>query len=254
MEYVDVRRLIAMDGLRIVLVRGTPSPWSQAAKAMIEYKGLEYAAGALEPGGTNEEVVAWAGVNSAPIVAWNDERPIDRWMDILFLLERLAPGKPLVPEATADRVRMLGLAHELFGELGLGWNRRLSLFRPAFESGAPPEAILRMGRKYRYNEADAARAPERQVATLEVLAQELKAQRERGSGYFVGEAPTAVDFYWAATCNLFDLPPPDVIPMDDAFRAMFARIEPEVEAALDPVLLEHRDRIMKEHFRIPMEV
>lgn len=254
MEYVGVGELRERDGLRIVIVRGTPSPWSQAAKAMMEHKGLEYAAAALEPGQENQEIVAWAGINSAPVVAWNDERPIDRWMDILHLLERLEPGKPLVPEATAERVRMMGIAHELCGELGLGWNRRLSLFRPAFESGEPPEPILRMGRKYGYNAIDAARAPARQVATLEFLARELRAQRERGSVYLVGDALTAVDFYWAAFSLLFDLPPPEVVPMDESFRSLLEQIEPEVEAALDPVLLEHRDRILKECFRIPVEM
>lgn len=254
MEYIELGELIRMDGLRIVIVRGTPSPWSQAAKAMMEHKGLDYAVGAEEPGGTNEELVAWAGVNSAPVVAWNDERPIDRWMDILHLLERLAPKRPLVPEAPAERVRMMGIAHELCGELGLGWNRRLSLFRPAMESGEPPDAILRMARKYGYNDDDVARAPGRQAATLELLARELRAQRERGSEYFVGDALTAADFYWVAFCNLLDVPPPEVVPMNEDFRRLFERIEPEVKAALDPILVEHRDRIMKKHFKIPMEL
>jgi len=42
MEYVDISEAIKADGLRITLVRGVPSPWGQAAKAMMEYKGLDY--------------------------------------------------------------------------------------------------------------------------------------------------------------------------------------------------------------------
>ena len=36
MEYQEINHVINADGLRIVLVRGFPSPWGQAAKAMME--------------------------------------------------------------------------------------------------------------------------------------------------------------------------------------------------------------------------
>ena len=65
MEYVDINQAIRADGLRIVLVQGMPSPWGQAAKAMMEYKNLSYVAGPQRGGGDNAELVAWAGVNSA---------------------------------------------------------------------------------------------------------------------------------------------------------------------------------------------
>ena len=72
---------------------------------MIEHTGLDYAAAPLIGGDTNDDIVAWSGVNSGPVVAWNDEAPINRWNDILFLLERLAPQKPLLPDEPAKRVR-----------------------------------------------------------------------------------------------------------------------------------------------------
>jgi len=151
MQYVSPSELINSDGLRIVLVHYMPSPWGQAAKAMMEYKGLSYKAAPWEGGAQNEEIVAWSGANSAPVVAWNKEKPIYRWDDILYLTERLAPKKPLIPAGREDRVLTLGLCHEICGELGLGWNRRLSMFAPALTSGAAPEGFKKMGEKYGFS-------------------------------------------------------------------------------------------------------
>jgi len=254
MQFISIDEARLRQGLRLVLVRGTPSPWGQAAKAMMEYKGLEFALAGQIPGGANEELVAWAGINSAPVVAWNDEPPLNQWADILFLLERLAPQRPLLPEDIVDRVQVLGFAHAICGELGLGWNRRLSLFQPAFQSGQPPEPVQQMARKYRYNEADAAMAVQRQVATLDLLAAQLKAQRARASEWFVGRTVSALDFYWAAFCNLFDILPQAQCPIAEGFRPMFEYIEPAVKAALDPLLVAHRDRLMGSLLKLPMEI
>ncbi len=85
MDYNKIEDVIDTDGLRIVLLQGFPSPWGQAAKAMMEYKGLDFVAGALQVGDANTEVVNWSGTNSAPVVAWDDEPPLNRWDDILML-------------------------------------------------------------------------------------------------------------------------------------------------------------------------
>ena len=50
MNYLDIDDLIAADGLRLVLLRGFPSPWGQAAKAMMEFKGLTFSVGPLDGG------------------------------------------------------------------------------------------------------------------------------------------------------------------------------------------------------------
>ena len=42
--------------------------------------------------------------------------------------------------------------------------------------------------------------------------------------------------------------------MPDGLRAGFTAHDPVVKAAMDPLLLEHRDRIFKAHFRDPMEL
>jgi glutathione S-transferase len=253
MQFNDIAQLIKMPGLRLVLVQGTPSPWGQAAKAMMEFKRLEFALGAQIPGGDNAVLVQWSGINSGPVVAWNDERPLNRWNDILFLLERLAPAQPLLPDEPALRVQALGLAHEICGELGLGWNRRLSLFQPAMQSGQAPAAIVAMSRKYGYNESDVALATQRQVGMLKHLSSVLDAQRARGSDYFVGARVTAVDFYWAAFSTIFAILPQQQCPIAPGFRPMFETIELEVKDALAANLIEHRDRIMRAYFTLPME-
>ncbi|MGR8950279.1 MAG: hypothetical protein ACU84Q_19720, partial [Gammaproteobacteria bacterium] len=144
MDYESFDELKDAAGLRMFLVAGTPSPWGQAAKAMLEYKGIGCRYGAWIPGEPNEELVAWSGIESGPIVVYEDEKPIDSWTDILFLLERIQPTPSLIPENATDRALMFGFSHEICGELGLGWNRRLAMFAPIIESGEAPEGINRM--------------------------------------------------------------------------------------------------------------
>lgn len=254
MEYENIADIIAADGLRLVLVQGFPSPWGQAAKAMMDYKQLAYRVGPQEAGGENVALQAWAGTNSGPVVAWNETSPINRWDDILMLLERLSPGRPLLPAAAAERVQVLGLAHEICGELGLGWNRRLDMFRPAMEADETPAAIAAMAAKWGYTAASAAAANERVVGTLRLLTAVLDTQRARGSDYFVGDSPTAVDFYWVMFSNLVDLMAPELCPLDDALRPLFSNVPETIRTAVDPLLLEHRERFLRAHCIVPMEL
>ena len=98
---------------------------------MIEFKELDFVVSHQIPMAENPELLAWSGTNSGPVVAWNEETPVNRWNDILFLLERLNSKKKLVPEIPSDRIKVMGLSHEICGELGFGWNRRLDFMRPA---------------------------------------------------------------------------------------------------------------------------
>ena len=118
MEYVDINQAINAEGLRLILVQGMPSAWGIAVRGMMEYKSLDFTLGPQKPMAENPELLAWSGTNSGPVVAWNDEKPINRWDDILLLLERLAPEKPLVPENAADRIQLFGIGHQICGELG----------------------------------------------------------------------------------------------------------------------------------------
>ncbi|MDC3067385.1 ABC transporter permease, partial [Pseudomonadota bacterium] len=97
-NYEPLSTIISASGLRLILVEGYPSPWGHAVKAMMEYKGLIYRTGAQKAGEDNVELSNWSGVNSGPIVAWDSGAPLNRWNDILFLLERLSPERNLVPK------------------------------------------------------------------------------------------------------------------------------------------------------------
>ena len=160
MKFLSVAELIKRPGLRLVLVQGAPSPWGQAVKAMMEYKGLEFAVAPQIPGAENSELVAWAGVNSGPVVAWNDGRPMNRWNDILFLLERLAPQRPLVLDAPLSQAlaayRWPGNLRQLHnalrtavallgdGELQIGWAQLpddLAADLQAARARRPPEQL-----------------------------------------------------------------------------------------------------------------
>jgi glutathione S-transferase len=251
--YVTPAEAIRSRGLRLVLVRGVPSPWGMAAKTLFEIKGLAYVAAPLEVGGANEEIVAWSGQNSAPVVAWNDEPPIHRWQDIILLAERLAPTPALIPADAYQRVLMWGFANELAGEQGLGWNRRLQGFGRARKSGKSNPVSEALISKYGYDADAAMNAPQRIAGSLAALATQLKAQQARGTGFLVGDALSAADIHFVTFLNLVSPLPPEQCPMPDAFRAGFTAREPEIVAALDPALLAHRDRIFQAHFKNPME-
>lgn len=253
MDFRPFEELRDANGLRVFLVAGTPSPWGQAAKAMIEYKGIDCKYGAWIPGEANEDLASWSGISSGPIVAFEGEKPIDKWSDILFLLERVAPSPSLIPEDAKQRALMFGYSHEICGELGLGWNRRLAMFAPIIESGQAPAGITLMGSKYHYNKADAAVASRRVAATMNALTDLLDQQQARGCQYFIGDAISALDFYWCAFSNLIEIMSWEKIPLAEDWRPLFVHDDPVVHGAHSEQLKEHRDRIFEAHFKNPME-
>ena len=127
MKYVEVEQAIELSGLRLVLSVGVPGPWGEAAKYILHVKGIPYTA-VRQVGGTESEALRrWTGQSNAPIAVHGDEAPRSGWAEILALAERLAPEPALVPVDPELRVRMFGLAHEICGEGGFGWQRRLML-------------------------------------------------------------------------------------------------------------------------------
>ena len=253
LQYRPLQEIINHPGLRLVMVQGMPSPWTQAAKTIFEIKKLEFVVAPLTIGGSNDEVVAWSGENSGPIVAWGTEKPIHQWLDILNLAERLAPTPALIPADGLQRALMITLSNKVCGKLGVGWNRRLQMFAPMMEAGDPPEGVARMGGKYGYDRDDAALAGQRTADILTALATQLKAQYARDVKFFVGDTVSALDIYWVAFMNLLDPLPKAQCPMPDEWRPAFIATDPQIKAALDPLLIEHRNQIFKDHFRDPME-
>ena len=68
-QYREFKEIVDHPGLRIVLVKGSPSPWGQAAKTIFEIKGLDYVVAPWIGGEPNADIVAWGGEASAPSAA-----------------------------------------------------------------------------------------------------------------------------------------------------------------------------------------
>jgi len=253
LQYRPLQEIINHPGLRLVMVQGMPSPWTQAAKTIFEIKKLDYVVAPLTVGATNDDVVAWSGENSGPIVAWGTGKPIHQWLDILNLAERLAPTPALIPADPLQRALMITLSNKICGKLGVGWNRRLQMFAPIIDAGNPPEGVARMGGKYGYNRDDAALAGQRTADILTALTTQLKTQYARDVKFFVGDAVSALDIYWVTFMNLLDPLPKAQCPMPEEWRPAFIATDPLIKAALDPLLIEHRNRIFNAYFRDPME-
>jgi len=86
------------------------------------------------------------------------------------------------------------------------------------------------------------------------LAARLKTQKENGSDYLVGKSVTAADFYWAAFSNFVAIQSLEDCPMNPDARPMFQNTPAEITAAIDPILIEHRDRVMRKHYKLPLEL
>ncbi|HEX3772647.1 MAG TPA: hypothetical protein VHV30_17330 [Polyangiaceae bacterium] len=253
-EYVDVEQAIARPGLRMVVVSGIPSPWGEAAKGIFHIKGIPWAAVRLTY--DDERLKAWAGQRSGPIAIYDEERPRSGWAEILLLAERLAPSPSLLPADPAARALAFGLAHEICGEEGLGWARRNQLVHAGLQGtgGFHVRVAKYLSRKYGYRAEAVAANDARVVSLLGMLASRLHAQRAAGSGYYVGDAVTAVDVYSAVFTAMFAPLPEAHCAMDPSTRAAFDTIDPATAAAVDPILVEHRDRMYASHLELPLSL
>jgi hypothetical protein len=89
---------------------------------------------------------------------------------------------------------------------------------------------------------------------LGMLATRLRAQQARGSSYYLGGSLTAVDVYSATFMAVFGPLPEEQCAMPEGPRRIFQTRDPQIEAALDPVLFEHRDRVYAEHLELPLSL
>lgn len=253
-EFVDFDQAREAAGLRMVVVPGTPSPWGEAAKGILHVKQIPWKAVRLEHG--NAEMVEWAGQQGGPVAVYEDEPPRSGWVEILLLAERLAPAPALVPADASLRAEMFGLAHELCGEQGLGWVRRLEGVHAGLQGGVgfPKPIAGYLASKYGYRAEEAEGYSERVQAILRLFAGRLTAQRAAGSQYYLGESLTALDIYAATFMALLDPLPQAQCPMDESFRAVFRSLDEGEERALDPILLEHRDFVYSNHLELPLSL
>jgi glutathione S-transferase len=252
-RYVAPDEAITADGLRMVVVGGVPSPWGESAKGIFHVKGLDWLAVRLEY--KNEAFTRWAGQLSAPVAIYQQEQPRDGWASILMLAERLAPTPPLLPADPEERAWVLGLSHEILGENGLAWTRRLQLVHAglAERGGFPGRVAAYLGKKYGYSPAHNEQYSQRVAALLSMLAKRLRSQAASG-GYLSGSTLTAADIYSATVMALFSPLPAAVCEMQPPTRAAFETLDEPTAAALDPILLEHRDRMYQRHLALPLSL
>lgn len=253
-QYVSVEEATRRGGLRMVVVGGVPSPWGEGAKGVLHIKGIEWVAVRLVY--DNDLLKQWAGQRSGPVAIYENEPPRSGWAEILSLAERLAPAPSLLPADPAARALVLGLSHEICGEAGLAWSRRLQMVHAGLHSagGFPERVATYLGKKYGYSpEAGAACGP-RVAELLGLLVARLKAQRAVGSRYFVGDCVTAVDVYSATVMAMFGPLPPGQCKMEASTRAAFETRDAQTEAAPDPILFEHRDTMYAEHLELPLSL
>jgi glutathione S-transferase len=256
-EYLDPEKARDLPGLRLVLTAGVPGPWGEAAKSIFYVKKIEYTRVRQDGGMPNEALVAWTGQANAPQAILDDEPARSGWVEILLLAERLAPEPRLVPTDARERVLCFGLSHELCGEEGFAWNRRHQLLHPMLslpDAATRPdlESVRRLGARYGYSPEVAERADERVAQILELFSRQLADQHKAGSEYLVGSGLTAVDIYWATFAAMLKPLPEELCPMSDMMRNAYGTLMPKSQAALDPALLEHRDRVYERHLELPI--
>jgi glutathione S-transferase len=120
--------------------------------------------------------------------------------------------------------------------------------------GFHPRVAHYLGKKYGYTPSAGAAATQRVVALLALFAERLRDQRARGSRYLVGERVSAADIYCAVSMAMFRPLASDVCAMDERTRAVFETPDALTDAALEPVLLEHRDMLYAEHLELPLSL
>lgn len=250
-RFVSIAEARAADGLRMAGLRKIPSPWTEAAKGIFHAKGLACLYAAQSEDDVEEAIADWAGDSSIPVVAYRNEALRTGWVEILLLAERLAPEPALIPEDAGQRALMFGLAHEICGEMGLGWCMRLLMLKAGMDHGdgtsLPPEATVRLAGKYGFNPTHVAEAEDRVVATLELLDEVLDED-----DYFLDDSLTALDIYWATMANLITPLDETLLPMSSYMRGIYTSRNQRILAALTPALRTHQERIYEQHLELPV--
>jgi glutathione S-transferase len=256
MRFVDLESARDAQGLRLVVLRNVPSPWSQAAKAIVDFKAIDALGVWMQA--SDPAVSAWTGIPNAPVAMYDGEPARSGWAEILALAERLAPEPRLVPELLAERVEMHGLAHELVGQGGLMWNARLLMIDAGMQSDGAQGFALPvahyLGARYGYTPGVGERARARVAQVFDALAQRLASGRARGGAYYYGAEPCALDIYSAATLDALLPLPHELCPMHPKLRSGFESQRELAGELTSPALIEHRDMMHERHMPLPMQL
>ncbi len=253
-NYIDFEQAKDQPGLRMVVVPGIPSPWSEAAKGVFHVKNITWSAVRLDQ--RNKDMAQWTGTRSGPVVMLDNQAPQSNWQQILLLAETLAPIPELLPKDAAARAKTLQLCEDICGEAGLGWSGRLDGIHSGLtgQGGFPKPIAQYLGAKYGYEADFAQRNSDRLVALLYKMAVCLIDQKKNGSRFYVGDTLSAVDIYSATFMAYFNPLEQSVCPMDSDMRATFESNTAVVTEALDPILLAHRDFIYEKFLELPLSL
>jgi glutathione S-transferase len=255
-KIVDLDTAKSADGLRLVLLKGVPSPWSQAVRAIVELKAIDAYGVYMRAG--DAAIAGWTGIGNAPVAMFADENPYSGWAEILMLCERLAPARPLIPRNVEDRSLMLGFCHELMSQAGLVWNARLLLVETSLSTqggeGFPMPIAQHLGARYGYRPGCAHDAKEQMVAAVAALDRLLQRNRNADRDYYLGSGPTALDIYSMASIDLLLPLPGDQCPMHPRMRTALESRRGEMEALVPTSLKEHRDFMHRMHVPLPIEI
>lgn len=255
MEYVSVAEARTMPGMRLALSAGTPGPWSIAARAMFDVRKVPYVPVLQVVMDDNAELVEWTGRRNAPVAVYNDEPAQDGWLEITYMAERFGSGPSLFPDDPVERALAVGFSAELCAHGGFGWSRRLTM---TANSAANLPADQKQGQQkmmsqYGARDGAADGAEERCIGILNAFSTQLHRQKQAGSTYLVGDRLSLCDIHWACFSQLVGTLGPDVFTMPDQMRMIYSTVSDRLAAALDPILMEHRDRIWHEHIGLPYD-
>lgn len=253
MDYLAVEEARDRPGLKLVLTRGAPGPWGEAAKAILRHHGLSFLPVAQEAMAENAALRAWTGHRNAPLLVTGAGVVLSGWHDILAFAERHGHGPPLLPSGVSEEAAALGLSALIAGPGGLGWTLRaaiLGLMLPAdpeAQAGlAPP--VREAAAAYGLTAQTLAAADGRLVRLLSHLDARL------GDGpYFAGERLSAPDIYWAAFSNMLLPLPRAVNPMPEPLWSLYGNLPGPVRKAATPRLLALRDRVFERHIGLPLD-
>jgi glutathione S-transferase len=257
-EYVTIAEARQLTGMRLIVAEKIPGPWAEGIRGVLDVKGIPYARGRFDMASDHSDLIAWTAQASVPVIAWNDEFPKSNWMEQIYLADRIAPEPSVIPANITDRMRMFGLCNEICAPLGFGWSRRLMLVHMGLNNPDLPAEnktfFQHFGAKYGYSPAAGEAAPGRVVEILNALSQQLEGEQQKGRRYFIGGQLSALDIYWAGFSHLIEPLPPELCPMLDDFRPLYANFDPAVAKAASASLMAHREFIYREHLGLPMDI
>jgi glutathione S-transferase len=140
-------------------------------------------------------------------------------------------------------VQLFGLAHEICGEMGLGWCARLLMIERSLADGQgkgfPTQIATTLADKYGATAASLRQARVRVLAVLAMLDARLAHQP-----FLIGGSLTAADIYWATFANLLtplsEAQMPGILPM---IRDVYSGADADLLAAMTDRLRRHQQHV-----------